>query len=44
MKKTFVPFLAIAFPLFYTAPILADTNEKTSIVEHIIEIFVTQGY
>ena len=38
MKKTFVPFLAIAFPLFYTAPIQAETNEKTSIVEQTMSI------
>ena len=38
MKKTFVPILAIAFPLFYTAPIQAETNEKTSIVEQTMSI------
>ena len=38
MKKTFLSILAIAFPLFYTAPIQAETNEKTSIVEQTMAI------
>ena len=38
MKKTFVPFLAIALPFLYTAPIQAKINTQPSIIEQAMAI------
>ena len=38
MKKTFVPFLAIALPFLYTAPLQAEIKTQPSIVEQAMAI------